>query len=81
MAHALSYDTAQIPPGDIGVVAFVSTTRDEAGQRLRTIKAMLDVLGIAHRPIDHGIELVGRPIAFEQQARGSASSPRNPRRG
>lgn len=64
VAHALAYDARQIPPGDLGVVAFISTTRDEAAQRLRTIKAMLDALGLGWRPIESGIELVDRPIAF-----------------
>ncbi len=65
VAFALSYDVSQIPKGDIGVVAFISTTRDEANQRLRTIKQILDALGIAYSAIEHGIELVGRPIAFK----------------
>src|SRR4051812_16685676 len=28
-----------VPPGDIGIVAFVSVSRDESAQRLRTIEA------------------------------------------
>lgn len=65
VAFALAFDTKQIPPGDIGLVAFISTTRDEASQRLRTIKAILDALGVAFRPIEGGIELADRPIAFK----------------
>src|SRR5690606_29101698 len=65
VAFALAYDVSQIPPGDVGVVAFISTTRDEASQRLRTIRAILDALRIAYRPIEHGIELVGRRIVFK----------------
>jgi hypothetical protein len=64
VAFALAYDTGLIPPGDIGIVAFVSTRQDEAAQRLRTIKWILGVLGIAWTPFEGGIELVGRAIAF-----------------
>jgi hypothetical protein len=54
-----------IPPGDVGVVAFISVSRDEANQRLRTVRAILDALRVPHRPIEHGIELTSRPIAFK----------------
>jgi hypothetical protein len=54
-----------IPPGDVGVAAFVSISRDEAGQRLRTIKAILDALHVRYRPIEHGVELEERQIAFK----------------
>jgi hypothetical protein len=54
-----------IPPGDVGVTAFISTTRDEAAQRLRTIEAILKVLSVAHRPIENGLELVAKPLAFK----------------
>lgn len=54
----------QIPKGDIGVVAFVSVSRREASERLRTIKAILDALGLEYRPIEDGVELVSKPIAF-----------------
>lgn len=64
VAFALAYDTRQIPPGDVGTIAFVSTTRSEASQRLRTIRAMLDAIGVAWRPTDGGLELVDRPIVF-----------------
>lgn len=59
------YGKHAIPPGDIGVIAFISTTRDEAGQRLRTIKAILDALGVKFKAIDGGIELLDRPVAFK----------------
>lgn len=58
------YGAHAIPPGDVGVVAVISTTRPEAGERLRTIRAILEALGVRYRPADHGIELVDRPIAF-----------------
>jgi hypothetical protein len=54
-----------VPPGDLGVVAIISVSRDEASGRLRTVKAILDALGVKYRPIDGGIELEGRPIAFK----------------
>jgi hypothetical protein len=59
------YGDHTIPPGDVGIVGIVSVSRDEASQRLRTVKAILDALGVAYRPIDGGIELVHRPIAFK----------------
>jgi len=55
----------KVPPGDVGVVAIISTTRDEAAQRIRTVRAILDALHVSYRPIDHGIELADRPIAFK----------------
>lgn len=65
VAVALAYDLARIPQGDIGVVALISTTRDEANQRVRTIREMLAVVGIATRPVEHGIELADRRIAIK----------------
>lgn len=61
------YGDHVIPPGDVGVVAFISTTMGEAGKRLRTIKAILRVLGEKYKPLTEGdgIELVRRPIAFQ----------------
>ena len=47
------------------MVAFLSTTRDEASQRLRTIRAILDALGVKYRPVDGGVELADRPIVFK----------------
>jgi hypothetical protein len=58
------YGEHVIPPGDVGVVAVVSVRREEANERLRTIRAILDVLQVQYRPIENGLELVGRPIAF-----------------
>lgn len=65
VAFALAYDVALIPPGDVGVVAFISARQDEASQRLRTIKAILDVVGVEWKSIDGGIALAGRPIVFK----------------
>jgi hypothetical protein len=53
-----------IPPGDVGVVAFISTRREEAGERLRTIRAILDALRVPYALADQTIELRDRPIAF-----------------
>jgi hypothetical protein len=55
----------RVTPGDLGIVAVISVNRDEAAQRLRTIRGILDALGVRHRPIDGGIELEGRPVAFK----------------
>ncbi|HEY1696168.1 MAG TPA: hypothetical protein VGG39_28570 [Polyangiaceae bacterium] len=63
VAEALFGDHA-IPPGDVGVVAFVSVRREEASERLRTIKAILDVLGVRYKPVESGLELLERPIVF-----------------
>lgn len=49
----------------MGVVAIVSTTKPEARERLRTVKAILDALRVGYHPIEGGIELDGRPIAFK----------------
>ncbi len=61
------YGKHKIPPGDIGVVAVISTRGPEALERLRTITAILDTLGVRYRPskgnVD-GVELVDQPIAF-----------------
>ncbi len=59
------YGAHAVPPGDLGVVAFISVSRDESSQRLRTIKAILDALGVKYRPIDGGIELETRAVAFK----------------
>jgi hypothetical protein len=57
-----------ITPGDVGIVGVVSVSRDEAAQRLRLVKAILDVLSVRYRPIEGGIELEQRPIAFKVYA-------------
>lgn len=64
VAFALAYDCTTIPPGDIGVVAFFSVRQSEAASRLRTVKAILDATGVKWKPVENGIELVGKPIAF-----------------
>lgn len=37
-----------IPPGDVGVVPFVSTRVEEAGERLQTIRKILTALGVKY---------------------------------
>jgi hypothetical protein len=62
------YGQHDVPPGDLGTVGVVSTRRDEAAKRLRTITAILDVLGEKYRPLPGGaigVELVGRRRAFQ----------------
>lgn len=55
----------KIPPGDTGVVAVISTRREEAGERLTTIKAILDALNVAYSPWgEYGIRLAHRPVGF-----------------
>lgn len=62
------YGDHKIPPGDVGVVAFVSVSRDESAQRLKTIEAILRALEVPFRRADAAIELVGRPIVFKTYA-------------
>lgn len=58
------YGGHQVPPGDLAFVAIVSVKRQEAISRLITIRAVLDALGVRYEPIDQGVQLVDRPIAF-----------------
>lgn len=44
------YGEHNVPPGDVGVFAFISIRKTEAHERLRTIKEILDVLGVRWRP-------------------------------
>lgn len=62
------YGDHKVPPGDVGTVAIISTRRDEAAKRLRTITAILDALDVPYRPMPGpalGVELVGRSVAFQ----------------
>ncbi len=58
------YGQHKIPPGDVGVVAIVSARRPDALERLRTIGAILDALGVPYTPRGDSLELDGRPIVF-----------------
>jgi hypothetical protein len=65
------FGTHAIPPGDVGVVPIVSTSRDEAAARLRTIEAILTALEVPHRKTGEAIELEredGAPVAFKVYA-------------
>jgi len=64
------YGKHEVPPGDVGVVAIVSTTKDpEAAARITTIAAILDALGVAYRPWGSlGLRLVGRRVGFRAYA-------------
>lgn len=53
-----------VPAGDVGVVAFVSVSRDEAAARIRTIAAILRALGLQFDERDGEIELHDRPVVF-----------------
>jgi hypothetical protein len=55
----------KVPPGDIGIVAFVSVSRDESSQRLRTIEAILGVLEVRYRRSGDAIELEDRNTGFK----------------
>lgn len=58
-----------IPPGDVGVYGIVSVSMGEAEERLRTIAAILDALGIEYDTA--GRELrprIGRPVVFRVYA-------------
>lgn len=59
------YGRHNVPPGDVGTVAIVSVDRREAGRRVRTIKEILDAIKVAWSPCDGGIELRGKPFAFQ----------------
>ena len=66
------YGTYRIPPGEVGVVAFVSVRRSDSSERLRSIKAILDALGFAYKPVEDGVELLDRPIVFKTYAASMA---------
>ena len=57
-----------IPPGEIGVWPFFSISTGEADDRLYTIAAILDTLGIPHSDSSdrrgHYVKLLDRPLAF-----------------
>ena len=61
------YGKHAVPPGDTGFIAFISHSKEEASQRLETIKAILNALGVAFREDtqERAIYLKGRPVAFK----------------
>jgi hypothetical protein len=60
------YGKHAIPPGDTGIVAVVSARRPDAIERLTTIKAILDAIGVKYRPkeAENAVELEGRHVTF-----------------
>lgn len=54
----------EVPPGDVGQVAIVSVSRDEAAARLRTVRAVLDALGARYRERGESVELLDAPVVF-----------------
>lgn len=58
----------QVPPGDIGYFAIVSVSKEEAAARLITNKAILDTIGVAWKPTEHGIIIEGRNVGFKVYA-------------
>ncbi len=54
-----------VPPGDTGVVAFISVSRDESAQRLVTIRAILDALDVPYRSAGDEVSLLDRAVVFK----------------
>ena len=62
------YGTHKVPPGDVGYFAIISTTKEEAGARLVTIRAILDAIGVGYSPVDAGLVIHGRNLGFKVYA-------------
>lgn len=58
------YGQHPVPPGDIGVVAIISARRTEALERLRTVKAILDAIGVKYDERGDTVELKSRRVSF-----------------
>lgn len=58
------YGTHQIPPGDVGMFAFVSVKMIEARERLRTIRDILDAIGEPYTQRGDDVELTNRRVLF-----------------
>ncbi len=58
------YGEHVIPPGDVGVLAIISARRPDALERLRTIKAILDAIGVAYAEKGDSVELTARRMVF-----------------
>lgn len=58
------YGQHAVPPGDVGVVAIISARRPDALERLRTIAAILDAIGVAYDPKGDSLELRARRVVF-----------------
>lgn len=59
------YGKHEVPAGDRGIVAVVSARRPDALARLRTIRQILDALGVQYTAAGETIELTDRPISFQ----------------
>ncbi|HEY4012778.1 MAG TPA: hypothetical protein VGM06_05550 [Polyangiaceae bacterium] len=69
VAFALVYSTlGLVPPGDVGWVVFVSVSREEADQRLKTIAKILTAIGVPFAVEGQTILLTGTNIGFRVQA-------------
>jgi hypothetical protein len=58
------YGRHDVPPGDIGIVAIISARREDATERLRTVTAILDAIGVKYVERGDFVELVGRRVGF-----------------
>jgi hypothetical protein len=63
VAEAL-HGSHYVPPGDVGMFAFVSVRRTEARERLRTIRAILDALKEPYEERGDDVELTRHPVLF-----------------
>lgn len=53
-----------VPPGDIGIFAIISATKEQAKERLKTCGQILSALGIAHHQTAESITLDDRPTGI-----------------
>lgn len=53
-----------VPPGDTAIIPFVSIDRGEAAERLKTIRSILDVLGVEYHVRGDRIDVPHRNMAF-----------------
>jgi hypothetical protein len=58
------YGGHEVPPGDIGVVAIVSARRPDALERLRTIAAILDAIGMKYEERGDSLYLASKRVVF-----------------
>lgn len=64
VVFALHAPLANLPPGERAYVQFLSVDRDEASNRLRVVKAMLDALGVGYDPRGDEVDLKDRPVTI-----------------
>lgn len=58
------FGTWTVPPGDRAVIAFISVDRDEASDRIHTIREILRVLSVGFDQRGDDLELHDRPAVF-----------------